>query len=172
MEGFERDALHKGVNVQSYHTDNGIFKSKRFVQEVLQNARAICYRGVGAKCQNGVAEGAISIVSSRARTSMIHSASHWPEVEDPTLWPWLCNMRSISRTTLQTRALALPLLKSTPALSMIAKPFVMPIPGDVLCMFSKADLALQLEPRFLVGPLDLAEPNMLASPQCTLKLLV
>jgi len=41
MEGFERDALHKGVNVQSYHTDNGIFKSKRFVQEVLQNTRAI-----------------------------------------------------------------------------------------------------------------------------------
>ena len=41
MEGFERDALHKGVNVQSYHTDNGIFKNKRFVQEVLQNARAI-----------------------------------------------------------------------------------------------------------------------------------
>jgi len=29
----------------------------------------------------------MSIVSSRARTSMIHSASHWPEVEDPSLRP-------------------------------------------------------------------------------------
>jgi len=36
---------------------------------------------------NGVTEGAISIVSSQAKTSMIHSALHWPEVEDAPLWP-------------------------------------------------------------------------------------
>jgi len=64
MEEFEQDALRKGVNIQSYHTDNGIFKSKTIVQEVLQNTRAIRYSGVGAKWHNGVAEGAVSIVAS------------------------------------------------------------------------------------------------------------
>ena len=87
LENFERDALNKGVDVQSYHTDNGIFKSKRFVQEIMKNSQVIRYSGVGAKWQNGAAEGAISIVSSRARTMMIHAALHWPEVEDAALWP-------------------------------------------------------------------------------------
>jgi len=87
LKNFERDALNKGVDVQSYNTANGIFKSKRFVQEVMKNSQVIRCSGVGAKWQNGAAEGAISVVSSRARTMMIHAALHWPEVEDAALWP-------------------------------------------------------------------------------------
>jgi len=55
---------------------------------------------------------------------------------------------------------------------MTVKPFAMPTHGDVLSAFWKADLVLQLGPRFLVGSLDLAELNALECPQFTLKLLV
>jgi len=55
---------------------------------------------------------------------------------------------------------------------MTAKPFAMPIHGDVLSTFWKVGLVLQLEPKFLIGPLDLAEPNMLEYPQFMLRPLV
>ena len=84
---FERMAKEVGVIVEQYHTDNGIYKSKAYVQELIDNQQSIRYSGVGAKWQAGVAEGAIRIVVSRARTLMIHAALHWPEEEDETLWP-------------------------------------------------------------------------------------
>ena len=33
--GFERDACDSGVVIESYHTDNGIFTSKEFMEVVL-----------------------------------------------------------------------------------------------------------------------------------------
>ena len=86
-DNFERTGLQYGVVIDSYHTDNGIFKSKRFLQEIYDNSQSIRFSGVGAKWQNGVAEGAIRIIVSNARTMMIHAALHWPEVEDKSLWP-------------------------------------------------------------------------------------
>jgi len=87
LDSLERSILHMGVVVNSYHTNNGIFKSKRFVHEIMKNSQSIRYSCVGSKWQNGVSEGAISIIASRARTLMIHAALHWPEVEDASLWP-------------------------------------------------------------------------------------
>jgi len=64
LDSFERSSLHMGVSVNSYHADNGIFKSKRFVHEIMKNSQSIRYSGVGSKWQNGVSEGAISIIAS------------------------------------------------------------------------------------------------------------
>ena len=57
-----------GVTIDSYHTDNGIYKSKAFTEELAQNYQSIRFSGVGAKWQNGVAEGAIQIIVSKACT--------------------------------------------------------------------------------------------------------
>ena len=84
---FERMARDLGVSVSQYHADNGIYNSKAYVQDLIDNEQDIRYSGVGAKWQNGVAEGAIRTVVSKARTLMIHAALHWPEEEDETLWP-------------------------------------------------------------------------------------
>ena len=86
-DSYERMCLEQGVIVESYHTDNGIYKSKAFVKEIITNRQGIRFSGVGAKWQNGAAEGAIRIVVSKARTMMIYAALHWPEVDDATLWP-------------------------------------------------------------------------------------
>jgi len=85
-DSFEHMSLSHRVSVNSYHTDNGIFKSKAFVHHIASNYQDIRYSGVGAKWQNGVAESAIGLIVSRARTMMIHAALHWPKVEDETLW--------------------------------------------------------------------------------------
>ena len=61
---FERHAMELGVTVESYHTDNGIYKSKAFTEELAQNYQSIRFSGVGAKWQNGVSEGAIRIIVS------------------------------------------------------------------------------------------------------------
>ena len=86
-ESFERLALQSGVSIQSYHTDNGVFTSNRFVQEIHSNAQSIRFSGVGAKWQNGVAEGAIRIIVSKAWTMMIHASLHWPDLDNESLWP-------------------------------------------------------------------------------------
>ena len=52
------------------------------MHHIASNYQDIRYSGVGAKWQNGVAESAIGLIVSRARTMMIHAALHWPEVED------------------------------------------------------------------------------------------
>ena len=85
---YERDALHNGVMIRTYHTDNGVFTTKSFVQELdskEQNAK-IC--GVGAHHQNGIAEAAVRSTTTMARTMMLHLALRWPEAVDQSLWPF------------------------------------------------------------------------------------
>ena len=84
---FERKAMELGVTVSSYHTDNGIFKSRAFTEEIVNNHQSICFSGVGAKWQNGAAEGAIGLVSAKARTLLLHADLMWPEAKDESLWP-------------------------------------------------------------------------------------
>ena len=85
-DNLERDLGLMGVNVENYHTDNGVFKSKAFTKEILTNKQAIRFSGVGAKWQNGCAEGAIKHVITKARILQIHAKIHWPEANDATLW--------------------------------------------------------------------------------------
>jgi hypothetical protein len=84
---FERMAREVGVDISKYHTDNGIYTSKAYVADLVRKNQSIQHSGVGAKWQNGAAEGAIGMVVSKARTLMVHAALHWPEEEDDSLWP-------------------------------------------------------------------------------------
>ena len=84
---FKRERAQDGVTIDSYHSDNGIFKANDSVEELQdRNPQRIDYSGVGAHHQNSVAEGAIHIISNRARTLMVHATIHWPEESDPGLW--------------------------------------------------------------------------------------
>jgi hypothetical protein len=95
---FENQLYDYGVLVQNYHTDNGIFSAKQFLDTIENNLQGICFSGPGAHHQNGVAERSIGTVFSIARTMMIHAAIRWPAVIEPLLWPmsisyavWLFN---------------------------------------------------------------------------------
>jgi hypothetical protein len=45
------------------------------------------FAGVGSHHQNGHAERSIQTIMSISRAMMIHSAIHWPQVADSSLWP-------------------------------------------------------------------------------------
>ena len=87
-ENFELMCRDNGVIPQSYLSDNGpSFTSKSFTEKLSTFAQVIRFAGVGAHHHNGVAERSIQTIMSIARTMMLHSAIHWPEVADTTLWP-------------------------------------------------------------------------------------
>jgi len=85
---FEREAISQGVYIKSYHTDNGIFKSKEFERSLEEDQQHVKKSGVGAKHQNGLAERAIGIVQNMARAMLLHYRIHWPDEFDPAVWPF------------------------------------------------------------------------------------
>ena len=58
--------MEHGVELKRFHTDNGIFKSKVFVEALKDNYQMITKSGAGAHHQNGVAERAIGTVQAMA----------------------------------------------------------------------------------------------------------
>lgn len=97
---FERAALEDGVIIQGYHTDNGVFSSKEFMEELMHKGQNVRFSGAGAGHQNGVAERSIRTVVGIARTMLLHAAlRHGSGVINQNLWPqamdhavWLYNM--------------------------------------------------------------------------------
>ena len=87
-ENFELMCRDHGVIPQSYLSDNGkCFTSKEFSEKLTLFEQIIRFAGVGAHHHNGNAERSIRTIMSIARTMMLHSAIHWPDVADATIWP-------------------------------------------------------------------------------------
>ena len=88
-ERFELACRDVGVVPASFLMDNGksFFTSAEFQNRLTAFEQISRFAGVGAHHHNGNAERAIQTIMSIARTMMLHTAIHWPEVSDPTLWP-------------------------------------------------------------------------------------
>jgi transposase InsO family protein len=85
---FERIAKGCGVQILSYHGDNGVFGSNEFRQALIESDQFLNFSGVGAHHQNGVAERAIRTVTEKARAMMQHVSTHWPDGFEISLWPF------------------------------------------------------------------------------------
>ena len=86
-EEFERFCRDHGVVPQQFVADNGTaYTSADFTKHLAAYAQAIRHVAPGAHHQNP-AERAIRTISSIARTMMIHSSMHWPDMADTSLWP-------------------------------------------------------------------------------------
>lgn len=85
---FEETCRDFGVIPQKFLSDNGgAFTSKAFSDHLATFNQTIRFAGVGAHHHNGIAERHIRTIMSIARTMMLHSAIHWSEVADTSLWP-------------------------------------------------------------------------------------
>ena len=73
---FEHLAGTRGVNVKSYHADNGRFAERSFVNDVKRCLQRISFCGVGAHHQNGITENAIKQLTLVSRTILLHAQSH------------------------------------------------------------------------------------------------
>ena len=76
---FEREAQSQGVVIKGYHTDNGIFNSSEFMEELLKKQQKIRFSGSGASHQNGAAECTVNAVVTMPRTILIHVTLRYPE---------------------------------------------------------------------------------------------
>lgn len=87
-EQFELMCRDHGVIPQSYLSDNAsTFTSQGYTGKLREFAQIMTFAGAGAHHHNGTAERAIGTVTNMARTMMLHSAIHWPDIADSTLWP-------------------------------------------------------------------------------------
>jgi hypothetical protein len=87
-ESYESHCRDLGVIVSEYLSDNGTaFTSQSYRQHLHTFSQISRFAGVGAHHHNGVAERTIQTVMSISRTMLLHAASHWPDVADPSLWP-------------------------------------------------------------------------------------
>ena len=75
----ELKASEHGIQVKTYHGENGGFKSKIFKDDINKGNQHLTLSGVGAHGQNGVAERAIGTVVNSAWTIMLHQALLWSE---------------------------------------------------------------------------------------------
>ena len=89
---FEQYAENRGVRVQAYHTDNGIFKAKKWVEECRQRKQDLTFAGVNAHYQNGIAEQRIRELQEMTRAMLIHASKRWPGVVTIHLWPYAIRM--------------------------------------------------------------------------------
>ena len=89
---FEQYAENRGVKVQAYHADNGIFKAKKWVEECRQRKQDLTFAGVNAHHQNGIAERRIRELQETTRAMLIHATKRWPGVVTIHLWPYAIRM--------------------------------------------------------------------------------
>ena len=59
---FEREDKIQEVMINVYHTENGIFNTSKFMEELLNNQKKIFLSGASASYKNGAAERAIKTV--------------------------------------------------------------------------------------------------------------
>ena len=75
---FDREDQSQGVVIKGYHTDNGIFNSSEFMEELLKKQQKIRFGGAGASHQNGAAEFDINTVVIMERTMLMQNALRCP----------------------------------------------------------------------------------------------
>jgi hypothetical protein len=75
---FEQYVKDRGITVQAYHADNGIFRATKWVMACRTLGQSLSFAGVNAHHQNGIAERCIWTLQELARTMLIHANHRWP----------------------------------------------------------------------------------------------
>ena len=84
---FEKKMLDMGVVVHAYQSDNGIFASVNFMEEINKGLQNTTFSGVGTHHQNGIAECGIQSILTKVRTLWIHASIQWAAATEKSLWP-------------------------------------------------------------------------------------
>ena len=88
IKNYEDKCRDNGIIVQEYQFDNGSSFTSRSLRDYLeQKGQTSRFSGAGSHHQNGRAERGIRTIMGSARTMLLHTALHWPDVADATLWP-------------------------------------------------------------------------------------
>jgi hypothetical protein len=77
-----------GRTAKHYHADNGRFSNKGFHQDITNKGQSITFCVVGVHHQNGIIENRNKQLTLGARTLLLHSMRHWPQMVDTMFWPF------------------------------------------------------------------------------------
>ena len=72
--------------VESYCTDNGVFTSKEFTNDLTDSNQHHTVCGVGAHWQNSIAETCIGHIQNLGRTMLLHGISMWLDKVTVQFW--------------------------------------------------------------------------------------
>ena len=71
--GYERYAKSFGVTLKAFHSDNGVFAEKAFLDQLDDAGQSITFCAVGAHHQNGLVEREIRTLTEGARSNLLHA---------------------------------------------------------------------------------------------------
>ena len=87
-EAFKKIMAQAGRTVKHYHADNGRFADNGFIDAINQKDQRITFCGVGAHHQNGIVESKNKMLTTGARTLLLHGIRMWPQMIDTMFWPF------------------------------------------------------------------------------------
>jgi hypothetical protein len=99
---YEKFAQQYQVTVNSYHSDNGAFRSETFQKAIDNKNQKLHFNGVNALWQNGLVERSNSTLCAATRSMLNHDISRWDKTITAKLWPFVIqHFATIYNTTKQ-----------------------------------------------------------------------
>ena len=74
------------IKIRHYHTNNVIFKAKRWLNDCYQKGKSITYAGVNAHHQNSIAEIRIRWLQELVWTTITHANIRWQGPIKANIW--------------------------------------------------------------------------------------
>jgi hypothetical protein len=91
---YETFAKRYNVTIDSYHAENGAFRSEIFQKSIDNNNQKLNFSGVNAQWKNSLVERSNGTLCAAARSMLNHAISRWDKTITAKLWPF-----SIQHTT-------------------------------------------------------------------------
>ena len=91
-EAMEKVMAQAGRTFTQYHADNGRFAENDFVDAVNTKSQKLTFCGVGAHHQNGIIENKNKILTTGARTLLLHGIRMWLQMIDDMFWPFVMSL--------------------------------------------------------------------------------
>jgi hypothetical protein len=83
---YETFAKRYNITIDSYHADNGAFRSKIFQKSIDNNNQKLNFSGVNAQWQSGLVERSDGTLCAAARSMLNHAISQWEKTITAKLW--------------------------------------------------------------------------------------
>jgi hypothetical protein len=88
------------ITIDSYHADNGAFRSEIFQKSIDNNNQKLNFSGINAQWQNGLVERSNRTLCAAAQSMLNHTISRWDKTITAELWPFaIQHVSTIYNTT-------------------------------------------------------------------------
>ena len=104
-EAMEKVMAQAGRSVKNYHYNNGRFVDNGFVDAVNIKSQKLTFCDVGAHHQNSIIENKNKVLTTGARTLLLHGIRMWPQMIYDMFWPFTMKAVAERLNSLQIDAL-------------------------------------------------------------------